>query len=133
MIKSCKDCICYESCLDFAKMMGDNIIEAVSGRHYQCEYFKDRSRFKELPCQLGDTVYITEPRDIHFRTKSVVKLATVHAITFVRDHWSVEVRVDDGLPHHVPYNWERVNKDGIFLTYEAAEQALKRCRADANL
>ena len=54
---TCKECICYESCLDFAEMIGKNIVESITDGHYRCEFIKDRSRFVELPCKLGDTIY----------------------------------------------------------------------------
>ena len=45
---TCKDCICYESCLDFAEMIGKNIVESITDGHYRCEFYKDRSRFVKL-------------------------------------------------------------------------------------
>lgn len=47
---TCKDCIHYEIC----KMDG-TIIETK-----KCEYFKDKSKFIELPCKVGGTMYVID-------------------------------------------------------------------------
>ena len=51
---TCKDCIHFESCKNLYETYG----EGLSGDSYVCDFFKDRSRFVELPCNMGDTVYI---------------------------------------------------------------------------
>ena len=48
---ACKDCIHFESCKNLYETHG----EGLSGDSYVCDFFKDRSRFVELPCKLGDT------------------------------------------------------------------------------
>ena len=42
---TCKDCIHYDVC-------GESI--------FTCGQFKDKSRFIELPCKVGDTVYLVD-------------------------------------------------------------------------
>ena len=46
---TCKDCIHYDICL--------GAFWALVGR--VCDSFKDKSKFIELPCSVGDTVFIT--------------------------------------------------------------------------
>lgn len=60
---TCKDCIHYEACKDIFLQMG-RIEEAAymddegsHGAESECQCFKDKSRFVELPCKVGDTVY----------------------------------------------------------------------------
>lgn len=49
----CEDCVHYELCSDVSlKKIGIELIP-----QDECCAFKDRSRFVELPCKLGDTVY----------------------------------------------------------------------------
>ena len=49
---NCKDCICYEACKDSADMYDEG------GFPYSdCQLFKPKSRFIELPCAVGDKVY----------------------------------------------------------------------------
>lgn len=49
---SCKDCIHFEICSDFY----DDEIESTA----PCSFFKDRSRFVELPCKVGDSYFEIE-------------------------------------------------------------------------
>ena len=49
---SCKECIHFDRCKGLYKF--DRLQKAVSKG---CPYFKDRSRFVELPCRVGDKVY----------------------------------------------------------------------------
>ena len=51
---SCKDCINYDVC----STKGANC-----DRGNNCVMYKDRNRFVELPCKVGDTVYILEYED----------------------------------------------------------------------
>lgn len=52
---SCKDCLCEIVC-----KYNDGVNEYCKGN---CPHFKDRSKFVELPCEIGDTVYILEYED----------------------------------------------------------------------
>ena len=46
-MKTCKDCIHCDVCqLDPNTLVND------------CEWFKDKSKFIELPCSIGETVYM---------------------------------------------------------------------------
>lgn len=47
---TCEDCIHYDACADT-----DNLFSKIVER--DCNYFKDASRFIELPCKLGTKVY----------------------------------------------------------------------------
>ena len=48
---TCKDCIHYDVCKALEEQVG--MIDA-----RQCGCYKDKSRFIELPCKVGDTAYI---------------------------------------------------------------------------
>lgn len=60
---SCKECLHYDVCE--ARIAAD---ENYSERNYtennNCSNFKDRTRFVELPCKVGDTVYVIENNEI---------------------------------------------------------------------
>ena len=49
----CRDCYHYEPCMEFSK-----IINAARDVENGCDHFKYRSRIIELPCKLGDPVFI---------------------------------------------------------------------------
>ena len=46
---TCKDCVHYDVC----NRIGNKILNGFE----VCNQFKDKSRFVELPCKVGDTVY----------------------------------------------------------------------------
>ena len=57
---TCKDCVHFEVCRgEYAE--GIEQLLTCDG----CEDFKDRSRFVELPCKVGDTLFV--PTRILFR------------------------------------------------------------------
>ena len=98
---TCEDCIYYDVC-DY-----DGDVAVFPDRI--CGFFKDRSRFVELPCKLGDTVYIA------LNEYGVLK-------DTVKEFRITSKRI-----------WIRPEKFGMdcllenmaFLTREEAEQALK--------
>ena len=67
----CKECIHQELCADYVSSLAEvqnadieyisQWLDEIEGRKEQadnaCEHFKDRSRFVELPCNVGETVY----------------------------------------------------------------------------
>lgn len=55
---TCKDCIHYEVC-NALDESGQVKILVPS----QCGYFKDKSKYIELPCIIGDTVYVLDYED----------------------------------------------------------------------
>lgn len=54
---TCKDCIHYDVCSKLCTVKDMNSFTAVSG---YCTYFKDKSKFVELPCNVGDKYYRIE-------------------------------------------------------------------------
>lgn len=48
---TCKDCIHYDIC-------GRSMINSFDSIMDSCPHFKDKFKFIELPCQVGDTVWI---------------------------------------------------------------------------
>lgn len=55
---TCKDCISYEAC----KFYNKNLPEEYDPIEWQCDNFKDKSRFIELPCKVGDNFFIITQR-----------------------------------------------------------------------
>lgn len=51
---TCKDCIHYEVCCDEYE---------ISHAEY-CNNFKDKAKYIELPCKVGDTVYVLNKANI---------------------------------------------------------------------
>lgn len=52
---NCKDCIHYDVCIESGRAILEFYGEDDAINF--CSYFKDASKFIELPCSIGDTVY----------------------------------------------------------------------------
>ena len=96
-MKTCNDCIHCEACISqVPRTFWD------SETFYEgCKYFKDKSRFVELPCKVGDTVYQIDAERVF--------TSTVKAIVYDTDNIAFD---------------ERSISKKIFLTREEAEKAL---------
>ena len=100
---TCKDCLHYDVCKAI-----ENELDMIPPS--QCGCFKDKSRFIELPCKVGDTIY--------------------HTFTGKVDYFEVyDIQVhNDGI--YVTYDFNRYfNADEfgktVFLTREEAEKKLE--------
>ena len=125
---TCKECVHAEVCTHFAKMLFDAfnvseddtqvLLEKCKGDASVCNDFADRSRFVELPCKVGDTVYVIE--DIAGEEKIIQDHVETMGIGYYADGINI-------------YQFDGVKTDGyfedfgktVFLTREEAEQALK--------
>lgn len=114
---SCKDCIHWKACKAL-----QHTWEKIEGTHYpliaeKCKIFKDRSKFIELPCKVGDTVYIPQRKRV-----SVHKVSSI--IIGVNNILCIEATPIIG--YLVPCFFIDDIGNKVFLTEEEAEQALKR-------
>lgn len=115
MNKTCADCIHYDACKD----MYDGIKADFDDKRFIgcCEFFADKSRYIELPCAVGDTVYcIQYCYDIYTRkhkTRIQPKVVDfVFTTPFMAESEGMILK-------------ERDFGKTVFLTREDAEQALK--------
>ena len=112
---SCKDCVHVEVCCEknLHVAVGMNIIPRFKYKRIEqeCKNFKDRSRFVELPCKLGDFVYFIKARRV---MADVVSKFTI-------DRRGVMLQRVNG--YNLGYTDQLGEK--FFLTCEEAEQALK--------
>ena len=122
---SCKDCVHADMCRFYTKelakakgiTLGKDIFEYFSSGDV-CEDFKDRSRFVELPCKVGDTVFVVE------EIAEERKIIKDHVETISIGYYADGVNI---------YQFDGIKTDGyfedfgktVFLTREEAEQALK--------
>ena len=122
---TCKDCIHYEACHDM-------YYEEHATRHFdpekhnaekECGYFKDRSRFVELPCRVGDKVYFN---NVHLRYARVIAIYIDESGGMFDLDITTNIATATGYEHFInkDYTFEDIGKR-LFLTREAAEQALK--------
>lgn len=114
---TCKDCIHYDLCRSCSRIQLGwkfNTVGYVENVEEICDYYADRSRFVELPCKVGDTIYAVEKGKII--EDSVV---TLYVAYFGGDEETFQF---DGIK--TDGYFEDFGKT-VFLTREEAEQALK--------
>lgn len=100
---NCKDCINNNSCpIQFTAY---ELIE----KKIECAYIKPKLNFVEVPCKVGDTVYVnfmgevTDANILKYEINSIGITATV----YIDPDYEIEYDIED-----------------IFLTKEEAEKAL---------
>ena len=115
MMTMCKDCIHYEVCND--------IDITVKGVEVSCKYQKDKSRFVELPCKVGDTVYTNmSMKGWYMRKKDKPYKGRVVFIGINGEDNFMDVELEEGCM--IQFYFSQINHD-VFLSREAAEKALK--------
>ena len=102
---TCKDCIHFVVC-----------DEAPTKPANDCDFYKNRSRFVELPYKLGDSIY--EPKRHQITEYQIAR------IVFYDFGLRMELRLMKGLSFRVEIKQEDIGKV-VFLTREEAEKALK--------
>lgn len=107
---SCKDCLHVKIC------QKTRIMDPTHNYAIECNDFKDRSRFVELPCERGDLVYFIKARRV---MADIVSKFTI-------DKCGVMLQRVNG--YNLGYTDQLGKK--LFLTCEEAEQALKEREKD---
>ncbi len=120
---SCNDCIHNEICQQIDRPF--NIIDA----DMSCADFKHRARFVELPCKVGDKVYLD---NLHNKYADVIGIYidAFGGVFDLRIYTNIQLANGFGYKYFISkdYTFEDIGKR-LFLTKEAAEQALKEREA----
>lgn len=132
---------CEENCIYF------ELCQFFDGKYYSpcdCNFFKDRSRFVELPCKVGDTVWfiLTDLDDISLKDYTVtagrcaINNGDIVTEIGTSGFWYQAIYNDGRTKTFNPSNddfceWDEFGKT-VFLTREEAEQALKEREENAN-
>ena len=116
---TCKECIHFDACENLYEIHGDGL----SGESHVCDYFANRSRFVELPCKVGDTVYFN---NVHLRYARVIAIYIDASGGMFDLDITTNIATATGYEHFInkDYTFEDIGKR-LFLTREQAEQALK--------
>lgn len=125
---TCKDCFHYDVCEENLKYIKERFLKGFQFGETQytdgelCNLFKDKSRFIELLCNVGDTVYEFykpvnqiipyEIEDVHIDKEQTRYFATAFDIDYNK-------YLDE-----IDFNEDEIGKT-VFLTKEEAEKALK--------
>ena len=104
---TCKDCVHVKIC------QKTRIMDPTHNYAIECNDFKDRSRFVELPCKHGDTLF----RIINGKIEKGVATTFFYGSEFRIVNCRFP-KISTGIPFH------RFGKT-IFLSHEEAKQALK--------
>lgn len=105
---TCKECIHAEVCPD-----KDNVVRP-------CYFFKDRSKFIELPCKVGDILYHPVP------LRNIIAEYRIKSFQIYSNCVWVNWNLVDGVAT-INFSGIYANEIGktVFLTQEEAEQAFK--------
>ncbi len=128
---TCADCAHIEACKNLYEIHGDGL----SSDSHACKYFKDRSRFVELPkaLHLCDEVHFVlrdlDEIDLKEYSFTVGSSAVSDTVQFVTEIGTYGFWVGESPREFAPdyddfYHWYELCKT-VFKTREAAEQALK--------
>ena len=133
---SCKECYHYEVCrmhyqqkceltYETEKEVRRAMLEAEKGSPI-CDHFKDRSRFVELPCKVGDTVYAYPCSNyLHVIEDFIIDLVILvdrkNSVIGFRAGRTCE---QNGRKCDIEFDLKDIGKT-VFLNREEAEQALK--------
>lgn len=132
----CSDCLHYDCCERSAETFIESFV-AKTGVENVCRTFKDKSRFVEVPCKVGDTVYgkfdpygkqINECKVIKSRACQF-KDGTLHYFLDV-EFYIIDPFYRDGrqmLCHYQAVLGEDFGSwDRVYLTRDEAEAALAK-------
>lgn len=120
--KTCKDCIHYDVCLSRISFgMGYDEVtgKAIEDIDTRCHDFKDKSRFIELPCKVGDRV--------HTKYGNSFKVVSIDILNNTKVFRCGNDGTDDYMAFH-----EFEIGDYVFLTKEEAEVKLKELQNEKN-
>ena len=113
---SCKDCVHVEVCISYlreaykrAHLATPDLNFVLSLRCDDCDHFKDRARFVELPIKPGEKIF-------YFDTAGHIYESTVTQLVYGASGFLID--------SDVMFNSNLIG-ERFFLTREAAEQALK--------
>ena len=115
----CKECLHYDVCYDRIEFGKTHDFK---GKNGDCDHFKDKSLFVELPCKVGDEIY--KNYDIESVYRRTLKLKV-----FKTEITKKEILILVKTVEKFLYNYDclRIEDFGktVFLTEEQAKEKLK--------
>lgn len=110
---TCKNCLHIDACRQWYTNLPDKY-------HDGCELFKDRARFIELPCNVGDKVYRIDKGSYSSDWKPFVQELTVTEISWKKEKYSDKDLGFAIIADGIRYKFTSIGKS-VFLTREEAE------------
>lgn len=116
MVK-CENCYHARACLNsLSENKGLNNTEV-----FVCEHYKDKSLIVELPCRVGDVVYVLYTCDSPYEIEQVI----INGINIRKE--STQIVFSNNSAITVWENDWSVYKKYVFSSREEAERALEEC------
>ena len=126
-IKTCDDCIHCKACV-FAYLEAFGKFDKTAYGNAACDEFQDKSRFIELPCAVGDTVWV-----FNYHNGNVYENRVDGIYITGASGWNTTVRPEykngRGEVQYRKFAWKQIGKT-VFLTREEAEKALAKIGAN---
>lgn len=123
---TCEDCIHYEVCKRIDNKMEVKNMSLNETIQEMCRDFKDKFKYIELTCKVGDEVYVIKNNKIH--TKDVVYYHKIHSRIAEQneEYWHCvdKDRISINVITFYPENFGKT----VFLTKSEAEQKLKELK-----
>lgn len=110
---TCQDCVHYEVC---EVTYPDLDLPFVNLE--KCRLFKDKSKFIELPCEVGDTVYVICGFVSEYKVQQIIYDGIFLWADLLNEKYAIP---DNTATRCISFDLGKT----IFLTKEEAEQALK--------
>lgn len=124
MENKCENCIHYDLCVELMAhtkhQEKDFVKECLSKVNGCTDHFKDKSLCVELPCKVGDTVYISDFAEVMEAFASNIKMFYNYLTKEIEN--VVDLRIIGNFSIHK--NFKDFGKT-VFLTEEEAERKLK--------
>lgn len=114
---SCKDCLSVDVCKN----------RDVFGDMPTCEHFKDRTRFMELPCKVGDVVYSYCEELYRILPYFIEQIIISYDSDSLNNEYVTFIGISSNaseLLAEIDFTVDEIGKT-VFLTREEAERALK--------
>ncbi len=121
---TCKDCIHYKACKNLIRLCNHLVTGCMQLDEYSpCTTYENKSKYIELPCKVGDEVYVIKNNKIYI--KDIVYYNKIHSRIPEQnaEYWHC-VDKNRILINVITFNPEDIGKT-VFLTKEEAEQKLK--------
>lgn len=119
----CENCFYHKICKKFAVIVGapEEMIEAVlkKDQAVPCKDYKDKSLIAELPCRVGDTVYI------------LISESTKFGGPYIKEEKVTEISTAGRIWTDSCYYDSDDSDRTIFLTRDEAERVLKEQKKNA--
>ena len=128
---TCKDCYHYEACKDTYEMCFelDSFDKSIEMQNYDnmldyCKLFKDKDKVIDLPCKVGDTVYVIYDGYV---TSALILAFYIDSLGVMMD-LKIKTKKETAVGFETIIDKDNYTTDEIYCSREEAEKALKELK-----